>query len=202
MLSREGNSWGVRRRNSGGIVFVYLAGSAAAVCDYSLYAVRQRLACEGDELVTFRFDSGSVGFVSVSDAEAHSRSIERPRERWRRFFEWLQLGMGSRCDATAVCMPPGARLELEIPSTAARHLGLSAGHCAAVFDQISAESFMYRDALRLSDGPVLLLQSLPEGIRARVLTLGSSEMEEAVLLNEWGARAEQSRQSVSYGRRW
>jgi len=159
------------------------------VCDYSLYAVRQRLACQGDELVTFRFDTGSLGFVSVCDAEKQKESAHGRREPWRRMLDWLRLGMGRRCDATAVCMPPGARIELEITAPVARAIGVPAGRCEAVFDEISAESFMYRDALRFGDGRMFLLQSLPEGIHGKVLTLGSNDVDEAALLpSEWDAQ--------------
>jgi hypothetical protein len=153
------------------------------VCDYSLYAVRQRLACEGDELVTYRFETGSIGFASAS--EVQSRKTGEPPHagglmRW--FVDWLR--MSPVCNVTAVCMPPGARVELCVENREIqRSLGIS-GRCEAVFDEITADSFMYRDALRLPDGRVLLLQSIPEGIQARVLTLGSSRSpEDAILLD-------------------
>ena len=37
------------------------------MCDYSLMAVPNRLAKEGEELVSHRFPTGSVGFASPGD---------------------------------------------------------------------------------------------------------------------------------------
>jgi hypothetical protein len=153
------------------------------VCDYSLYAIRQRLACEGDELVTYRFETGSIGFAGLSEVEQHAARSHSTRGLFGRMIEWLRLGNTS-C-LTAVCMPPGARVELDTTSASHReNVGLPP-RCEATFDEITTESFMYRDALRLPDGRVLLLQSLPEGIRAKVLSLGSNAaaIDEAVLLH-------------------
>jgi hypothetical protein len=153
------------------------------VCDYSLYAIRQRLASEGDELVTFRFETGSVGFAALSEVEQQTRRSRSTRGFFGRVMDWLRLGNTS-C-LTAVCMPPGARVELDATFVSRpESIGLQP-RCEATFDEITAESFMYRDALRLPDGRVLLLQSLPEGLRAKVLSLGSdvAAMDEAVLLH-------------------
>ena len=101
-------------------------------------------------------------------------------------------------------MPPGARLELDATSLSAQqNIGLPP-HTEATFDEISAESFMYRDALRLADGRLLLMQSLPEGIRATVVSLGSNAamMDEAVLLDERRAETDEIRTAVPSFRRW
>lgn len=162
----------------------YRAG-VPTVCDYSLYAIRQRLACEGDELVTYRFETGSIGFAGVSDVEQQAARLHAARGLFGRVIDWLRLGNTS-C-VTAVCMPPGARVELDATSVRRQdNIGLQP-QCEATFDEITPESFMYRDALRLGDGRVLLLQSLPEGVRAKVLSLGSNAgvMDEAVLLHRF-----------------
>ena len=39
------------------------------MCDYSLYEFPNRLAREGEELVTYRFPSGSMGLVSPVELE-------------------------------------------------------------------------------------------------------------------------------------
>jgi hypothetical protein len=155
------------------------------VCDYSLYAIRQRLACEGDELVTYRFETGSIGFAGIAEVEQHVARLRPNRGLFGRLIDWLRLGNTS-C-MTAVCMPPGARVELDTTFvTRPQSAGLQP-RCEATFDEITTESFMYRDALRLNDGRVLLLQSLPEGIRAKVLSLGSNAgaIDEAVLLHRF-----------------
>lgn len=37
------------------------------MCDYSLYAIQNRLAEEGEELVLHRFETGTIGFTSAWD---------------------------------------------------------------------------------------------------------------------------------------
>ena len=37
------------------------------MCDYSLMSIPNRLAVEGEDVVTYRFHSGSIGFASESD---------------------------------------------------------------------------------------------------------------------------------------
>lgn len=156
------------------------------MCDYSLYAIRQRLACEGDELITYRFETGSIGFAAIAEVQQQAARSHPQRGVLGRLIDWLRLG--SRSCVMAVCMPPGARLELDATSLSAQdNIGLHP-HSEATFDEIYAESFMYRDALRLADGRLLLMQSLPEGIRAKVVSLGSNAgvVDEAVLLHSDG----------------
>jgi hypothetical protein len=43
------------------------------------------------------------------------------------------------------------------------------------FTQLSERSYAYRDALRFSDGETILLQKLPEGLRATVVALAPEE---------------------------
>jgi hypothetical protein len=62
------------------------------MCDYSLASVPNRLAVEGEQLVTFRFITGSMGL----------RSGDAPR--WRLWF--------MQPPDVCVCVPPGARLLL------------------------------------------------------------------------------------------
>lgn len=176
----------------------------AIVCDYSLYAIRQRLASEGDQLVTYRFETGSIGFAALSEVQQRAAYSQTPRNLIGRVLDWLRLGTTS-C-VTAVCMPPGARIELDTTSIPLKHrsdLGLQL-RCEATFDEISAESFMYRDALRLDDGRMLLLQSLPDGIRGTVLSLGASAnvAEEAILINRRTVELEEIRTPVASARRW
>lgn len=184
-----------------GPVIVLCAG-VPTVCDYSLYAIRQRLACEGDDLVTFRFETGSIGFAAISEVQQETARTRVQRGMLARLIDWLRLGNAS-C-VTAVCMPPGARVELDATSLNAQdNIGLQP-HSEATFDEISAESFMYRDALRLSDGRLLLLQSMPEGVRAKVVSLGSNAavMDEAVLVSERRAEPDEIRTPVPSVRHW
>ena len=130
------------------------------MCDYSLMAIHNRLAVEGDQLVAHRFKSGSTGLVSLSDFTKWR--IRRPEGLWQRlkdcFLSQTEL-------APVVCVPPGARLRLH-----------GFGACEkATFTQISPESSQYRDALQLDNGDTLLVQLLPEGQRVTVIRLSTAE---------------------------
>ena len=75
----------------------------------------------------------------------------------------------------AVCIPPGARLELQdIPVRLQQDL--SVGPVEQVtFTQISAAVNSYRDAVRFPNGREVRLQELREGQRVRVLDLSVAE---------------------------
>jgi hypothetical protein len=47
------------------------------MCDYSIAALRTRLAVEGEELVVYRFPTGSIGLTSASEVAAHKKGIPR-----------------------------------------------------------------------------------------------------------------------------
>ena len=85
------------------------------MCDYSLYTVKSRLACEADDLVLHRFDTGSLGFCAAAalQEEADRGALARG---WSSFVGWL-LPRKRWCGGmTAVCVPPGAQLMLtEVP---------------------------------------------------------------------------------------
>lgn len=70
----------------------------------------------------------------------------------------------------AVCLPPGARIRLSPVGARLRgEFNLSETE-DAVFPQFNASDFAYRDGLRLRDGEQILLQHLPPGQRARVIS--------------------------------
>jgi hypothetical protein len=126
------------------------------MCEYSLAYFPNRLAVEGERLLLRRFPCGTLGMVSAR----------------RSFKSWL---FPSTC---AVCIPPGARLGLEgIPQDLQRRLAIGAAE-EVTFTQQSAEVFTYRDAVRFSGGREVLLQSLPVGLRVRVLSVLLAEAEE------------------------
>lgn len=148
------------------------------MCDYSLYTVKNRLACESDDLVLHRFDTGSLGFC---DAAERGKEMNRSAlaRGWSSFMRWMLPR--KQCGITAVCIPPGARLLIsEVPLTAKPYSG--ALELKAVdFTQLSERSYAYRDALRLPDGETVLLQKLPEGLRASVLQMAPDEEHEPAL---------------------
>jgi hypothetical protein len=82
------------------------------MCDYSLMAVPNRLAREGEKLVTHRFESGSMGMASPSDLQPRSDPQPgRPKTFWSALKE--AFAPPERKRVPAVCIPPGAHLLLQ-----------------------------------------------------------------------------------------
>ena len=124
------------------------------MCDYSLMGIPNRLAEEGEVLVTHRFWTGSLGLASPSDLCSKT--------------------------AAAVCIPPGARLMLQ--DIRRRHRrDLEIGPAEEVtFTQLTAAVYTYRDAIRFKNGQELSLQEVREGQRVKVLDLSSAEAFEPI----------------------
>jgi hypothetical protein len=149
------------------------------MCDYSLHAVKNRLANEGEQLFVHKFHTGSKGLASVTDL----RNLEKTAPGagvWVSFKCWFanqrrwKNGDLKRA-LPAVCIPPGARLHVDgIPSPMQKQFGL--GPCEEVtFVQLTAEPFRYRDAIRFQNGQVILLQRLSDGLRMEVMSLELAE---------------------------
>jgi hypothetical protein len=140
------------------------------MCDYSLTGIPNRLATVGEELITHRFPTGSVGLASARDvARISCREESQPRQRgfWGTIQYWIA---GPKLAETicAVCIAPGTVLQMSrIPETLRRQFALSALEDVS-FTQLTAEPFQYRDAIRFHNGRHLLLQSLQEGILFKV----------------------------------
>lgn len=147
------------------------------MCDYSLMAVKNRLAVCGEELVVRRFEIRSMGLVAIADAEAAKlRELPPPRTFGERLRRMLFPTEPEQCPV--VCIPPGARLLLrDIPEKLQRELNLSSAEQEVVFTEL--ETTGYRDAVRFENGAEVLLQRLTEGMRVVVLTLSSEEDEES-----------------------
>ena len=121
------------------------------MCDYSLAHFPNRLAREGERLVVHRFATHTMGLASA-------------RRSWK--------GILFSAAVPAVCTPPGAKLLLrDIPASIQRALGVSVVE-EVTFTQKSAESFIFRDAVRFGNGQEILVQCLKRGQRVQVLTLG------------------------------
>jgi hypothetical protein len=148
------------------------------MCDYSLHGVKNRLATEGDQLFIHKFHTGSKGLASVDDL----RNLEKPRPApegagvWARFKCWLEsqrrwINDDMKRSLPAVCVPPGARLQIEgIPAPMQKQYGVGPRE-QVTFVQLTAEPFRYRDAIRFSNGQEVLLQKLADGLRMEVLSL-------------------------------
>jgi len=144
------------------------------MCDYSLMAVPNRLAREGEELVTHRFPTGSLGLVSPADLKrVTDPPVQARTSIWRHLVEFFDPPKPT--PVPAVCIPPGARLELrEVPARLQQELAVGPVE-RVTFTQISAAANTYRDAVRFANGRELRLQDLREGLRVRVLDLSGAE---------------------------
>ncbi len=142
------------------------------MCDYSLGGIRNRLAVEGEELTVHRFRTRSIGLASPEDLRAVP--CAETQSLLQRLGSFLAPPTEVR-DATAVCIPCGARLRLScIPGELQRAWGVSEEE-EVQFLQTSANANTYRDAVQFRTGRRALLQEASEGIRVKVLSLSGSE---------------------------
>jgi hypothetical protein len=141
------------------------------MCDYSLQGLPNRLAVGGEELVTHRFPTGSMGMASPVDIAC--RTCPEPettasRSWWSTVKRWLILP-DELPGLPAVCIPPGTRLLMNrIPDALRKEFALDALE-SVTFVQLSDQPFQYRDALRFANGRQILLQSVREGVMFVVL---------------------------------
>jgi len=155
------------------------------MCDYSLMAVPNRLAHEGEELVTHRFPIGSLGMAAPAEVRAATAPRQPGRQTiWqkiRAFFD--PTAAPAVC---AVCVPPGARLLIcDIPPRLQHQWGVGARE-EAVFTQTSAAVNTYRDAVRFSGGCTVRLQEFREGMKVRVIDLAGTDQLELESLRALG----------------
>jgi hypothetical protein len=144
------------------------------MCDYSLFAVPNRLAEEQEDLVAHRFPTGSMGLASPPDLR---RNVWHPSGAafWVRVKRWF-LPVANN-PVPAVCIPPGARLRLtNVPAQMQQQYGVTARE-EVTFTQLTASSYAYRDAIRFTNGKAVLLQDLPEGLTFKVLSLALADPE-------------------------
>jgi hypothetical protein len=155
------------------------------MCDYSLFAVPNRLAEEQEDLVAHRFPTGSMGLASPADLRRDSNHPAGPTF-WARMKQWF-LPVASK-PIPAVCIPPGARMMMpKVPATLQQQYSVS-GSEEVTFTQLSASSYAYRDAIRFDNGKTVLLQDLPEGLTVRVLSLATVDPEWEPFREELHAR--------------
>jgi hypothetical protein len=150
------------------------------MCDYSLHTVPNRLATEGEELVTHRFPTYSIGLASPADLEQATCAQQDSRTSgswWSVLKAWLSPPPLRTEKIPAVCIPPGARLRIrDLSRDMQQEFG--AGPCEEVtFVELSASAYRYRDGIRFPNGREVLLQNLREGIHLDVLSLAGTELE-------------------------
>lgn len=158
------------------------------MCDYSLHAVPNRLAVEGEELVTYRFPTSSMGLASPADLRATHRQTAAVMGRscWTALKSWLNPPPLRTEKVAAVCIPPGARLRMQdIPQDLRKELGVGATE-EVVFVELSASAYRYRDGVRFSNGREILLQYLDEGLHVDVLSLAGAESAPELMVEEEG----------------
>src|SRR5262245_43072624 len=137
------------------------------MCDYSLHAVRTRLAVEGESLTVHRFHTGSKGLAAPADLEpATPRGV---KTLWA--FLMLEDPRAAARSVPAVCILPGAGLRCSAIPTKVRLDHLVGVADYVTFTQLSVEPFRYRDAFRFDNGRAVLLQKFTEGVRVEVLSL-------------------------------
>jgi hypothetical protein len=154
-------------------------GKKAIMCDYSLFEFPNRLAREGEELVTYRFPSGSIGLASpveLENARSRDRAQDKPSrngilEEVTNHFELSRYRLRARPSVCAICLPPGTHLMLkDIPATMQQDFGLCPEE-SGTFIETGIEAHRHRDAVQFANGRVILLQRLCEGQRIQVLSL-------------------------------
>ncbi len=137
------------------------------MCDYSLAALRTRLAAEGEDAVIYRFPTGSLGMTTPAELEMYKLEFHG----WWSSFDPAHV-------PCAVCIPHGSRLLLrDIPERLQQKLGVGAEE-EITFVQMSADAGRHRDGIRFANGQEILLQRLAEGQRARVISLSPAAIEE------------------------
>jgi hypothetical protein len=162
------------------------------MCDYSLHAVKNRLAVEGEQLIINKFHTGSKGLASVADMKSIQprNLIELVRDKLRPERFWDR-----KKKIPAICIPPGAKLELSgIPKSAQKLFGIGEAE-EVTFAQLTDEPFRYRDAFRFKNGEEILIQKFPDGVRAEVLSLELEERPAAAAEKSAGL-AQDSRQTA------
>jgi len=143
------------------------------MCDYSLMSVDNRLAREGEELVLHRFNTGSLGLASPADLDRVECGRPANKTFWTVLKEFFSPPPAD--EVCAVCIPPGARLELQGISVRLQN-ELAVGPVERVtFTQLTAAMHTYRDAVRFENGRELRLQEFREGLRVQVLDLSMAE---------------------------
>jgi len=147
------------------------------MCEYSLYAIPNRLAIEGEQLATYMFQTHSIGLASIEEFVALSRDrVGQPvRRSWYSRFKNCLNPASRKENVTAGCIPDGARLlASHFPEHVRTKFCLDSAE-VITFVQLSAEPYQYCDAIQFRTGRCVRLQYLDEGVRFRVLSLDSAQ---------------------------
>jgi hypothetical protein len=119
-----------------------------------------------------------MGLISAMDFWPVERSLARVPGKgfWARIKSIFDDTSSLRA-ATVVCVPSGAQLILkDVPEDLQRRWNIEEKE-SVFFLQINANVNSYRDAVHFRNGIEVLLQSLREGIRVHVLSLGNAPVD-------------------------
>ena len=148
------------------------------MCDYSLLSFRNRLAIEGEQLLTYRLPSFSIGLTSPAEIRAAAigrREGDCSGSWWSRLKDWLFTPEPRSKEVAAVCIPPGARLRMVgIPASMQEEFGVGLVEDVKLV-ALSASEYEYRDAIQFANGRRALLQDIQEGVCFEVVSLGLME---------------------------
>jgi hypothetical protein len=151
------------------------------MCDYSLMHLPNRLAADGEVLMTHKFPNGSLGLASPEEVQTARAAAIRSRHGIRSLLRGWFGTTPKLPSVCAVCIPPGARLRLYgIPEEVQRAEGVSARE-EVIFTQVTAMQNHYRDAVRFTNGHEVLLQKLGPGVGVQVLSVALVESPETLV---------------------
>lgn len=144
------------------------------VRNFSLQRVVERVAFEGEILVTYRFRTGSLGLASPVGM-AGVRVKGGRRSWWRALKRKISLLVGSD-ETAAVRVSPGKRLRVNfVPDEIRQEFDVGATE-NVTFVKLNADACRDRDAIRFGNGRHVLLQRFGEGIWFEVLADGSTDL--------------------------
>jgi hypothetical protein len=145
--------------------------------DLSSQEMPQRLAVEGEVLITYRFRNGMIGLASP--VEIAAANILRPQAAQRQslWSAWKRLlNFFLQPDQTpAVRVHGGSRLRVNsVPDQLLDEFGVGPVE-DVTFIRLNFTGRSYRDAIRFRNGRHVLLQSFGEGVPFQVLADGSND---------------------------
>lgn len=154
------------------------------MCDYSLMHLPNRLAAEGEVLMTHKFPIGSIGLATPDEVQAaRTPACQIHHGFWGSVKKWFASAPAQPV-VCAVCVPPGALLRLYgIPEDVQRSAGVSARE-EVTFTELTAARNQYRDAVRFMNGQEVLLQRFGPGVGVQVLRVSLAEAPEVLATSQ------------------
>jgi hypothetical protein len=138
-----------------------------------MHSMPQRLAREGEILVTYRFRTGHIGLASLIEI-ADARRLRGRVSLWSVWLHALELCLHPR-HPSPVRVSPGAHLRINsVPRRIAQEFGVRPV-ADVTFVRLDGSGCLHRDAIRFGNGRHLLLEQFNEGVAFQVLTDGSDD---------------------------